>query len=483
MQMGAMEMTRRIAIAFGLVVLSASQVLAWTTVGTGIEYQKYALSGPTNVYVARMLRSETAATIESSLPQGKLTGARETVRASSARLDDAINWWGRSWGKRNRVVVAVNGDWTRLGKGPPAGQMHGGQVHSGWYCKALHCEYGGGQFVWTHGRVPFICGGLGEGTQALTISYPSATQKADGVNRPRNADELIIYTPQYSADTATDADGVEVLVEVSQPTQICPLPGKTMGTVRGIRRNQGSTPIPFDHVVLSASGSAAATLLANVAVGAKVGISQLVSLKETPEFNWQDTYSSISGGRLVVANGAAVDNSEDAVYRYRHPRTAVAYNKTHVFLIVCDGRSKASIGMSSSELAGFIISELGGTEALMLDGGGSSTMVVKGEVVNVPSDGPERPVGNGLLMVNVRPKLQSKAFRAGQQLAISADATLRLGPGSNYASVRALAIAEPATVVAHPLNGVFAKGCYWWKASIGETVGWIPETSLSPAGR
>jgi len=85
-----------------------------------------------------MLRANTAATIESSLPQGKLTGARETVRAQSDRLDDAIGCWSRNWGDRNDVVVAINGDWIYLdtagstaAKSIPAGTARRSTASSG----------------------------------------------------------------------------------------------------------------------------------------------------------------------------------------------------------------------------------------------------------------------------------------------------------------------------------------------------------------
>ena len=50
-------------------------------------------------------------------------------------------------------------------------------------------------------------------------------------------------------------------------------PAMARGVVRAIRQNQGSTAIPFDHVVLSATGDRASTLLANVTIGAEIGIS------------------------------------------------------------------------------------------------------------------------------------------------------------------------------------------------------------------
>ncbi len=63
-----------------------------------------------------------------------------------------------------------------------------------------------------------------------------------------------------------------------------------------------------------------------------------------------------------------------------------------IWLITVDGRNKAlSLGMSFAELQ-TLITRVGLVDALNLDGGGSTTMVVKGAVVNHPSDatGPRR---------------------------------------------------------------------------------------------
>ena len=63
-----------------------------------------------------------------------------------------------------------------------------------------------------------------------------------------------------------------------------------------------------------------------------------------------------------------------------------------IWLITVDGRNKAlSLGMSFAELQ-TLIARVGLVDALNLDGGGSTTMVVKGAVVNRPSDptGPRR---------------------------------------------------------------------------------------------
>jgi len=85
----------------------------------------------------------------------------------------------------------------------------------------------------------------------------------------------------------------------------------------------------------------------------------------------------------------------------RHPRTGVGFSgdSTTVYWITVDGRQSSSVGMSLPEFADLMIA-LGVHEGLNLDGGGSTTMVVEGHVVNSPSDATgERPVGNCVLLL------------------------------------------------------------------------------------
>ena len=68
-------------------------------------------------------------------------------------------------------------------------------------------------------------------------------------------------------------------------------------------------------------------------------------------------------------------------------------------LVVVDGRRAWSVGMSLTELADQLLA-LGAFQAMNLDGGGSSTLWVRGTIVNYPSDpAGERPVGNALMIV------------------------------------------------------------------------------------
>nr|WP_285719375.1 phosphodiester glycosidase family protein [Pelosinus sp. IPA-1] len=69
----------------------------------------------------------------------------------------------------------------------------------------------------------------------------------------------------------------------------------------------------------------------------------------------------------------------------------------HILLVVVDGRQEHSIGMTLLELA-LLMQEFGAVDAMNLDGGGSSEMVIKGKIINKPSDGRERYVGDALII-------------------------------------------------------------------------------------
>ena len=72
-------------------------------------------------------------------------------------------------------------------------------------------------------------------------------------------------------------------------------------------------------------------------------------------------------------------------------------------MVTVDGRSAKSVGVTLEELAA-LMKELGAAHAMNFDGGGSTTMVVRGKVVNSTSDATgEREVGSALLVL-AKPK-------------------------------------------------------------------------------
>jgi len=117
----------------------------------------------------------------------------------------------------------------------------------------------------------------------------------------------------------------------------------------------------------------------------------------------------VSGGRLQAtpkADGMAPADNPSFYYGWvhkRNPRTIAGVDgEGRTVLITADGRSTESLGLGIAE-ASAVAKSLGLREAINLDGGGSTTMVADGKVINSPSDATgERPVGDALLVLPTR---------------------------------------------------------------------------------
>jgi hypothetical protein len=111
---------------------------------------------------------------------------------------------------------------------------------------------------------------------------------------------------------------------------------------------------------------------------------------------------AVGGRALLVQQGMPMStfDVDDPTEPFRRaPRSAVGLGSdAHtLFLVTVDGDQAASVGMTAEELAWFLAG-MGVADAIALDGGGSSTLFVRGEggVVNSPSDGVQRPLANHL---------------------------------------------------------------------------------------
>jgi exopolysaccharide biosynthesis protein len=94
----------------------------------------------------------------------------------------------------------------------------------------------------------------------------------------------------------------------------------------------------------------------------------------------------VTTGPLLLVGGELEPVVADNFNKTRHPRTAVGRRADGtVLLVVADGRNEQAAGLSMLELQE-VMAALGCRDAVNLDGGGSTTMVVRGEVVNHPSD-------------------------------------------------------------------------------------------------
>jgi exopolysaccharide biosynthesis protein len=120
---------------------------------------------------------------------------------------------------------------------------------------------------------------------------------------------------------------------------------------------------------------------------------------------WNEAEDILGAGPRLVTRGAVdiTDAREKMIPAFStdlHPRTAIAaLADGRALLVTADGRRPPErVGLALDDLARLLI-ELGAREAINLDGGGSTTMVIKGELVNFPSDATgERPVSDAIVV-------------------------------------------------------------------------------------
>lgn len=211
-----------------------------------------------------------------------------------------------------------------------------------------------------------------------------------GTNRQRKNNELILFTPEFSRTTLTEPTGVEVVIKKNRIVKVI--------------IDKGSSLIPPDGFVLSASGVEADKLLRFAKINSKVDITTNASRIDAGEID-SSGEDIIGGVPQLIKNGKIEitweqEKSSKAFVETRHPRTAVAKLKDGKFLMVTiDGRQPGmSVGMNLNELAEMLL-EFGATDAMNFDGGGSTTMFIGGKIVNQPSDKEgERKVSDAILV-------------------------------------------------------------------------------------
>jgi exopolysaccharide biosynthesis protein len=205
------------------------------------------------------------------------------------------------------------------------------------------------------------------------------------VNQPAARHQLTLYTDHYGFKSRTWPDPSRWEVALSP-----------LGNI--VNMGSGNLSIPMGGVVLSAQGKERAKLMQALSPGSQSKVT--VSLEKSGA----NVAHVIGGGPTLVQKGkvritAVEERFRNDVSQGRAPRTALGVDaKGNILLATVDGRQPGySAGMTLRELAR-TLDELGAQEAINLDGGGSTTMALKGDVVNKPSDGRERWVSNALIV-------------------------------------------------------------------------------------
>ncbi|WP_052947570.1 phosphodiester glycosidase family protein [Aneurinibacillus tyrosinisolvens] len=210
--------------------------------------------------------------------------------------------------------------------------------------------------------------------------------------------ELIQFTSRFG-QTSDPGEGVEVVLD-------------SRGKVTDFRDHRGGS-IPGNGSVLAGTGDAAEWLRTHAHVGTEINVNTDILADGSP-LQVDKTTGIVNGGpRLLgggrinitaMSEGFHWPENPEFFYRFgerRNPRTLAGVKADGTILLVTvDGRHPGySVGASFEESAG-IMKSLGATDAVNLDGGGSTTMTVGSKLITHPSDSTgERPVGDAMLFL------------------------------------------------------------------------------------
>lgn len=174
--------------------------------------------------------------------------------------------------------------------------------------------------------------------------------------------------------------------------------------VEGVVEQSGAVSIPADRLVLSVGKQSDSFLVESLA---DVHPGELVELSvTTPDPRWEEAQSAIGAYAWILQNGQIPSGLEQSA----NPRTALGVKADGtVLLYTIDGRRPGhSVGASVQQVAARLL-ELGCVDAVLFDGGGSTTFGVTDAIAsgfslqNKPSEGSQRAVTNALFFVSEAP--------------------------------------------------------------------------------
>lgn len=350
----------------------------------------WSAAGPWAINVLEIDGAVCAPRIEARMPGSHLAGR--------ARTSDLAGG----------AIAAVNADFFTPTGAPVGAQVRAGEVVAGPVARPVFAlsettagrgtrSAASASAAWIGRAV--LRGYIARGTDTLRIaqvnrppapagSDPRAGTGGDGV--------VHVYTHRFGA--ASPADSGAVAVRLSR------VEGSVaggVGVVASVDANGGAVPLDSGVVVVLGRGAAAGVLRTLAA-----GDTAEWRIELVPAAGQGGPAAEAVGGQPVLLRDGAVaadirEGINPSFGERRHPRTAVGITmEGRLLWVTVDGRQPPySDGMSLEELAR-LMARLGARDALNLDGGGSTTMVVRGTVVNRPSDAAgERGVGNALVLV------------------------------------------------------------------------------------
>jgi len=315
--------------------------------------------------------------------------------------------------KEAGAVAAINGDFFTLNaEGAPFGVtvQSGEMVTSPGYIgakNAFQIDASNEPFI---GRMDFnaqVIAADGASFQLFGVNKTQYNVGYGGFTGKSHYDRLHMYTSRWNVKNwVGDSLGAPYTVVVVKN-----------GVVTDILRNQTVQQIPDDTYLLLAHGAAEVWVNQHIRVGDTLKVNMML-------YPIRDLFSAVDGSTLLLKDGQKTPISYEI--KGNLARTAVGYSSDKRFMyMVTVEKSSSSSGMTLDQLAGFL-QFIGVSDAVNLDGGGSTTMVARKlgtfelkEAIK-PAYGSERAVPNGLGVFTTAPKGKLKNV----EIAVSATTIL-----------------------------------------------------------
>jgi len=238
----------------------------------------------------------------------------------------------------------------------------------------------------------------------FSVTWSDGKSTPIGLNEDPGASRTVLFTPRLGASTGT-SNRVDLILERNGDAPWLPLRIGEDYSARIREINiRGNVNLSTNIMVLTVTTQ---TMLRtkDLTKGAVIRI----GTHTTPEVKGANT--ALGGGPALVHAGevapikrttdprAASAYSERALFE-PHPRSAIGWNDKFFYFVEVDGRQKdLSMGITLADLSAYLV-KIGCTEAMNLDGGGSSTIWLNGKVMNSPCFGYLRNTATALVMVS-----------------------------------------------------------------------------------
>ncbi|MBQ6998631.1 MAG: phosphodiester glycosidase family protein [Clostridia bacterium] len=223
---------------------------------------------------------------------------------------------------------------------------------------------------------------------AIAVAAPNGyITPIEHINKYDDLTQPIIYTKEWGPLSPGSAGTLsEIVIEDD--------------TVVAINYDQGPVEFPENGYIIAFLRDVSPEITENFHIGDKVEL----GINYEPKF--EDIQFAVGAGTLLLKDGEKTEITNN-ISGYQ-PRTAIGVNDDHskLYLVTVDGRKANAKGVTLESLAD-IMAEIGADDAANLDGGGSTTLVIrspytgKQEVANTPSDNYLRPVANGVGIIPI----------------------------------------------------------------------------------